>query len=318
MIKSHSEIYCLCVTSVCFKIMLYLGSVNLETYQILINEPMSKHTSFRVGGICDKMLLPTSIDEIISAIQNCRKNNEKFFVMGNGSNLLVSDEGFRGTIIKISKQFSTVELRSQTEVYANAGILLSTLANFLLKHNLTGAEFVSGIPGTLGGALFMNAGAYGSELKDIVTSVTALTDKNEIKVIPNEQCEFAYRSSKMQRDKTIILGASLTLSLSEYNLIKEQMQHLNKMRAEKQPLNYGSAGSTFKRPEGRFAGKLIQDAGLSGYTIGEAAVSEKHCGFIINKGNASANDILALIHYVQKTVLEKFNIELHPEVQILD
>ena len=291
--------------------------------QILLDEPMKNHTTFRVGGKCCIMLLPNSIDQIRQAIYKCKEKCIKYCVIGNGSNLIVPDKGYNGVVIKVGKSFNGYKIIpddttvGDVSIYAESGILLPTLANVCLKHNLSRLEFVAGIPGTLGGGIYMNAGAYGGELSQVVSQVYVLNDQNDVTIFSNEECNFGYRKSRMQQEKNIILAAVLKLKPSEHDEINQKMRELSKMRTEKQPLNFPSAGSTFKRPEGNFAGKLIEDAGLSGYAIGAAAVSEKHCGFIINKGGATASDVLNLVEHVQNIVLKKFGVMLELEPEIL-
>lgn len=292
--------------------------------QILLNEPMKNHTTFRIGGKCDIMLLPNSIEQIQQAIDICKAGEIKHYVIGNGSNLIVKDEGYRGVIIKVSKKFSSCEIlsdenSSQSEVIsAEAGILLPKLANICLKHNMSGVEFLAGIPGTLGGGIYMNAGAYGGELSQVISKVYVLNEHNDIVTFSNKECDFGYRRSRMQQEKNIILGAVLKLELGEYDEIDRKMSELNKARVEKQPINFPSAGSTFKRPKDNFAGKLIEEARLSGYAIGAAVVSEKHCGFIVNKGGATASDVLKLVEHVQNVVQREFGVMLQLEPKILD
>jgi UDP-N-acetylmuramate dehydrogenase len=278
---------------------------------------MSKHTSFKIGGNADVLISPRNKEEVLSAVKICSENKLPFYIIGNGSNLLVSDKGFCGVIIKISKEFSDVSLINDTTIYCDAGILLSSLSAYALKNSLSGLEFASGIPGTLGGAVYMNAGAYDGEMKDVVVSADVLdADFNAIK-LTNEELNFGYRTSTIEKENFIVLGAEIKLKHGNIDEIKAKTDDLNAQRRAKQPLDIPSAGSTFKRPKGTFAGKLIMDCGLRGYSIGGASVSEKHCGFIVNNGNATANDVLMLIEYVQNIVFEKFNILLKPEIRII-
>ncbi|MDO4189602.1 MAG: UDP-N-acetylmuramate dehydrogenase [Lachnospiraceae bacterium] len=289
----------------------------VESERVLVNEPMSKHTTFRVGGPCDVYVSIKNEKEAESIIRLLSAYNEPFFVIGNGSNLLVKDEGYRGVIIEIGKNYSDINIQGDI-VEAKAGALLVKVANECLKASLTGFEFASGIPGTIGGGVFMNAGAYGGELKDVIEKVKVLNYKTgEILEKSCDEMMFSYRHSIAKEEPFIILSAVLKLSHGNIDDIKSRMDELKEQRTSKQPLEYPSAGSTFKRPEGYFAGKLIQDAGLKGYTVGGAQVSEKHSGFVINIGDATAADILTLIDDVRDKVKDQFDVELEPEVCIL-
>ena len=281
----------------------------------IFDEEMKKHTSFRIGGKADCFISVSNVDELKNTISYCKENNIPFMVMGNGSNLLVSDNGIRGVVIQLSKGFSDCTIDGNT-VVASAGILLSKLASELLNASLTGFEALSGIPGTLGGAIFMNAGAYGTEIKDVVTSIDYINKDGEVKTMSVEDAQLGYRRSIFQQNGGIIIGATLVLQKGEYNQIKQEMSEYKKRRNEKQPIEMPSAGSTFKRPQGYFAGKLIQDCDLMGFSIGGAQVSEKHAGFVVNTGGATAKDVMALIEHIQKTVFEKFGVMLEPEVKI--
>lgn len=283
--------------------------------RIRINEPMSAHTTFKTGGPADVMLLPSSAQEIKGIIDVCRENDIPYFVAGNGSNLIVSDKGIRGVVIKIGRDFSSVSVDGCV-ITAQAGALLSAVSNTALKEELTGMEFAAGIPGTTGGGVCMNAGAYGGELKDIIKSVTVLKD-GEIVSLTNEQAGFEYRSSRIMCEKMLVLDAVFELKKGNAAEIKAAMDDFAQRRRSKQPLDKPSAGSTFKRPEGHFAGKLIEDSGLRGFAIGGAQVSEKHCGFVINRGGATSNDILSLIKAVQERVYADSGIMLEPEVRIV-
>lgn len=284
------------------------------TDNVLFDEDMKKHTSFRIGGSADAFVSPVSALEIEKIICCCRDTDTPYMIMGNGSNILVGDNGIRGVVIHIGSGMSKCRIEG-CEVYADAGILMSALSKKLLEENLTGFEFASGIPGTLGGGIFMNAGAYGGELGDIIESVTFICPDGMIKTEEAEKLDFSYRHSMFQQGGYIILSCKLKLSKGNYDDIKSLMADYNSRRAEKQPLSLPSAGSTFKRPEGYFAGKLIQDAGLMGYSVGGAQVSEKHAGFVVNKGSATAKDVLDLIEHVQNTVENKFGVHLEPEVR---
>ena len=284
--------------------------------QLLLNEPMSKHTTFRIGGPADVFISVSDESELTAVIKEAKTQNVPFMIMGNGSNMLVGDKGIRGLVIQIAGAMSEYEI-SGTTIKAQAGILMSKLAAAALKAGLTGFETLSGIPGTLGGGIFMNAGAYGGELKDIIKSVTYIDDEGHINTIDNSECEFGYRKSVFSGGGKYILSAVLELKKGDEAEIRRLMADYNKRRSDKQPLNLPSAGSTFKRPEGYFAGKLIQDAGLMGCSIGGAQVSEKHAGFVVNKGGATAKDVLDLIVYVQKTVYEKYGVNLETEVRLI-
>ena len=281
------------------------------------DEPLKNHTTFQIGGKCIALIEPKKVEDIIEAIKICRENNLKFFVIGNGSNLLVPDDGYNGVIIKIKSEFSNIQVEWECLI-AHSGAKLSEVYTVAYENSLTGFEFASGIPGTIGGAIFMNAGAYGGEMKDIVESVEVLDlDNYEVKELKNEELDFSYRKSIIQRKNYIVLTIKLKLKKGNKEEIKAVYEDLRERRNSKQPLNFGSAGSTFKRPEGHFASKLIEDAGLKGYHINDAWVSEKHSGFVVNKGNASYKEVMELIEYVQKVVFEKFEVKLETEVRIL-
>lgn len=284
---------------------------------VLVGEPMAKHTTFRVGGPADYFLSPDAIEGVMQAYKICKKENLPYYVLGNGSNLLVSDEGYRGAIIQIYKNLNKVTLEGEHMIRAQAGALLSTVAKCALNHDLTGMECLSGIPGTLGGAVTMNAGAYGGEIKDILVEVTVLDETGEIRTIPAKNLELGYRTSVIAKKGYVVLEAVLSLEKGDEKKIRERMEELKTQRVSKQPLEFPSAGSTFKRPEGYFAGKLIQDAGLAGYTVGGAQVSPKHCGFVVNIGQATAADVYQLICDVQKIIQEKNQVQLEPEVKML-
>lgn len=284
--------------------------------KVLEQEPMARHTTFRIGGPADYFVELGSIEQIRAAIQVCREENLPWFVLGRGSNLLVSDKGYRGVILSIYKDFQKTEIQGET-VTVQAGVLLTTLSGKVLDASLTGLEFASGIPGTIGGAVVMNAGAYGGEMKDIVRKVTVLDQDGEVRTLTCGEMQFGYRTSLAKKKGYIVLGAELTLKQGEKEKIREEMQALKAKRIEKQPLEFPSAGSTFKRPEGYFAGKLIMDAGLRGAAVGGAQVSEKHCGFVVNTGNATAADVRELMRRVQGKVEEQFGVHLEPEVRFL-
>lgn len=279
-------------------------------------EPMSLHTTFRIGGPADLFVMPGSIQAVADSIRICKETQTPYAVIGNGSNLLVSDAGYRGVIIQIGRNLNQITGNGE-EIRAQAGAMLSVIAKTALSESLTGFEFASGIPGTLGGAVVMNAGAYGGEMKDVLTEVTVLTREGEIRTIPAEKLELGYRTSLAAKNGWIILEAVLRFQKGDAEAIRSRMEELKVQRVTKQPLDLPSAGSTFKRPEGYFAGKLIMDAGLRGFTVGGAQISEKHCGFVINKGGATAEDVRNLICAVQKKVQEDAGVKLEPEVKFL-
>ena len=288
-----------------------------EAGNIRTREDMGGHTTFRIGGCADVFVTPQSITEAADIVRLLLARGVKYTVIGNGSNLLVSDKGYRGCIVCMGSAVGDITVSGQV-ITAGAGALLSKVANAAYESGLTGLEFASGIPGTLGGAVVMNAGAYGGEMKDVITSVTMLDAGNGQTVIfTGEDMKFGYRTSIVKNHPLIVLEAQITLETGSKEEIREKMDDFARRRKEKQPLEFPSAGSTFKRPEGYFAGKLIEDAGLKGFSVGGAAVSEKHCGFVVNKGGATASDIIELIKKVRLTVNEKFGVLLEPEVVIL-
>lgn len=287
-----------------------------ESIDIAYMEPLKNYTSFKIGGPADVLVRPKNIEQLQCIIHYVIDKKLPYFLLGNGSNLLVNDQGFRGVIIQLYKQMADVTVEGNT-VTAGCGVLLSTLAKHIAGAELEGFEFASGIPGTLGGAIYMNAGAYGGEMKAFVTQVKAMDQQGNIKEYTNEECGFGYRKSIFQTNGECILEATFHFEKGNAEEIAAKLKDFTARRKEKQPLEKPSAGSTFKRPEGYFAGKLIMDAGLRGYSIGGAQVSEKHCGFVINKGNATAQDVIDLIHYVRKKVYELFEVEMMPEVKIL-
>ncbi|RGX13711.1 UDP-N-acetylmuramate dehydrogenase [Paraclostridium sordellii] len=288
----------------------------LDKEGIYLNEPMKNHISFKVGGPADFLLKPKTEDEIRKLIEFLKNENIPYIVIGNGSNLLVKDGGIRGVVIKIADNFNKFEIED-TKVIAQSGALLSFMGKAILNKSLTGFEFASGIPGTLGGAIAMNAGAYGGEMKDIVKSVRLMDSKGNIIELSNKEMEFEYRRSLISKSGYIVLSAIMELKEGNFDEIKGYMKELTKSRVTKQPLNLPSAGSTFKRPEGHFAAKLIEDSGLKGLTLGGARVSEKHSGFVVNIGDAKAKDIIELINVVKSTVYSKFGVMLEEEVKIL-
>jgi UDP-N-acetylmuramate dehydrogenase len=289
---------------------------NVQADDILLDEPMKKHTSFKIGGPADFFITPRNKQSLCHTIRVLNENNINTYIMGNGSNLLVSDKGFRGAVIQLYKNYDQVAVNGEY-IVAQAGVLLSKLANLVYQNALTGFEFASGIPGTLGGAIFMNAGAYGGEMKDVIESAEVITKNGELLNLSKEELALSYRHSSLQENAYIAMSGKLKLEKGNMTEIKKTMDSLNERRREKQPLNYPSAGSTFKRPTGYYAGKLIMDAGLKGFAINDAQVSEKHCGFVINKGNASCEDVLRLIAHIRAVVKQKFDVELEPEVKLI-
>lgn len=287
----------------------------LKEEQVKKDEPMKSHTTFRVGGPADYFVTPQTAEEVAKVIEACTQEKVPYYIVGNGSNLLVSDKGYEGVIIQIYKQMNQVKVEG-AQIHAQAGALLSMIAKRALDAELTGFEFAAGIPGTLGGACVMNAGAYGGEMKDVLKSVTVLTDKGEVKTLAKEELELGYRTSVIAKKGYIVLEAVLELQKGEKEKIQAVMDDLKERRVTKQPLEYPSAGSTFKRPEGSYASLLIDQCGLKGLSVGDAQVSLKHSGFIINKGNASCRDVLELAEKVSKIVKNKtgYNLELEPVV----
>ncbi|AEB75113.1 UDP-N-acetylmuramate dehydrogenase [Clostridium botulinum] len=287
----------------------------LDKEEIKNNVLMKSYTSFRVGGPADVFVTPNSYEKIRDVIKICKQYNVPYFILGNGSNLLVRDGGIRGVVINFTKLNKI--LVEETKVIAESGAVLSMVANAALKNDLTGLEFAHGIPGSVGGAVAMNAGAYNGEICQVIESATIIDSDGEIREICKEEMDLSYRNSLILKNGYIVLKATFKLQRGEHDSIKARMDDLMRRRKEKQPLEYPSAGSTFKRPEGYFAAKLIEDSELKGAHVGDAEVSVKHSGFIINKGNASAKDILDLIELVKKTVNDKFQVALNTEVRIV-
>ena len=288
----------------------------LGNNRVLFDEPMSQHTTFRIGGPADVFVMPENYEQIREVLRLCKEEKLPFFVLGNGSNLLVSDSGYRGVIIQMDRNMEEICLDGE-EIHACAGALLSSVAVAARNASLTGFEFAGGIPGTIGGAAVMNAGAYGGELKDVLKEVTVMTREGEILTIPADKLEMGYRTSIIKTAGYLVLEAVISLKKGDEEKIRAVMKDLSERRTEKQPLDYPSAGSTFKRPEGYFAGKLIMDSGLRGYRAGGAQVSEKHCGFVINAGGATAEDVRSLMDHVIRVVREKYGVTLEPEVKFL-
>ena len=288
---------------------------------VLEDEPMSGHISFRVGGPADALVEAADEETVGNVLALCREKGIPCYVLGNGTNVLVKDEGYRGVILKIGREMGHISVTEEEDgsflIRAGAGALLSAIASRALEQSLTGMEFAAGIPGSLGGAVVMNAGAYGGEMKDILRSVRLLTPEGEIITRTPEELRMGYRYSIVPKMGYTVLSAEIRLQKGDPAEIKAKMDDLAKQRRDKQPLEYPSAGSTFKRPAGHFAGKLIQDAGLRGYTVGGAQVSEKHCGFVVNRGGASASDILQVMADVQRLVEKTSGVLLEPEVRVL-
>lgn len=287
--------------------------LHLQVYQ---NEPMSRHTSFQTGGNADLFIRASDKQPLQKCLELLKDQHIPVLTIGKGSNLLVGDRGIRGAVIQIAESMNRIEIK-ENMLTAQAGALLSSISNEAMEYGLAGFEFAAGIPGTFGGGIFMNAGAYGGEIKDRLVSVELLTETGEFQQLSADELELGYRTSNIGKRKAIVLEGVLALEVGDKNLIKEKMSDFNAQRRDKQPLEFPSAGSTFKRPEGHFAGKLIADAGLQGYQFGGAQVSEKHAGFVVNKGGATTKDIMHVINHCQKIVLEKFGVSLQTEVQIV-
>ena len=290
---------------------------NIEK-KILIDEPMKNHVSFKIGGVADFFVKAETIEDIKNAIEFAKNKNIEFFILGNGSNLLVTDKGIRGLVIKIDLKDIKIEKKEDfAEVTVGSGYKLMALGIKLMNENISGFEELSGIPGTIGGAVYMNAGAYGKEMKDIVISTKCMDYNGNIIELPNKEQKFGYRSSIFQEKKYIILETKLKLDCGEKKNIQDKIEQYKMQRQEKQPLEYPSAGSTFKRQEGIITAKLIDECGLKGYKIGGAKVSEKHAGFIVNAGNATAKDVIDLIKYVKDKVYEKYGVKIEEEIRII-
>ena len=285
--------------------------------RILEQEPLSAHTTFRIGGPASFYMIPENAEEIREGIHFAKEREFPFITIGRGSNMLFPDEGYHGVVIEIGSGMNEIEYSGAGKIRAQAGALLSAIASEAARHSLTGFEFAGGIPGTLGGAVVMNAGAYGGEIKDCIVSARVMDSAGNESILSREQLELGYRTSVIQSRGDLVLEAEFQFEPGDPREIRERMKDLNAKRRDKQPLEFASAGSTFKRPEGHFAGKLIEDAGLRGYRIGDAQVSEKHCGFVVNRGHATAKEVLAVICDVQKKVLESSGVKLEPEVKII-
>ena len=284
--------------------------------QVHTQEPMKRHTTFRVGGNAGYFVAPLTPKALWQTIETCREAEEPYYILGNGSNVLVSDQGYPGVIIQLFKNQDKITFEGQ-RLTAQAGALLIRTAHEAARLSLSGLEFASGIPGTVGGALAMNAGAYGGEIRDVVEKARVLTPEGEIRWLSREELDLTYRSSVISRKSYIALEAVFLLKEGESIQIEARMEELKRTRTEKQPLEYASAGSTFKRPEGYFAGKLIMEAGLRGYRVGGAQVSEKHCGFVINRGDATARDVMDVITHVREEVKRQAGVDLELEVKLL-
>ncbi len=289
----------------------------LRSGRLLTDELMSRHTTFRVGGPADYYVEVERESELAEVLELCRQQSISYYVVGNGSNLLVGDRGYRGVIVALGRHFSEVEKIEDNKIRAGAGALLSVVAKAALREALTGMEFASGIPGTVGGAVVMNAGAYGSELADVLSQVRIFDPEKGVQKIPATELELGYRTSNIPTRGLVVLGAEFCLKPGKATAIGDRMEELAAKRKAKQPLEYPSAGSTFKRPEGYFAGKLIEEAGLAGFSVGGAQVSEKHCGFVVNRGAATAADVRLLCREVQQRVQAQSGVELELEIKLL-
>ncbi|NLU49398.1 MAG: UDP-N-acetylmuramate dehydrogenase [Syntrophomonadaceae bacterium] len=290
------------------------GIVPVENLRF--NEPMARHTTFQIGGPADVMVFPTGVEQVRAVVAWCQARNIPFLIMGRGSNLLVRDKGIRGVVLKLGEEFRKVNILGE-QVEAQAGVLLAELSDMTAAAGLSGLEFAEGIPGSLGGAIYMNAGAYGGEMRDVVEQVEAMSEDGYVRVFSGRELGFGYRNSVFQRNGCIILSARLTLKKGDQGEIRARMRELARRRREKQPLELPSAGSAFKRPEGYYVGPLVEKLGLKGYRIGGAEISRKHAGFIVNTGGATASHVLALISLVQDRAREQFGVNLEPEMRIV-
>lgn len=280
------------------------------------DELMARHCTFRCGGKAEIYVIPGNIDQLVNVVMLCRQENYSYMVIGNGSNILVRDEGYKGAIIEVNSRIASIDIIGE-EIIADAGTKLSAIAIAAMENDLAGFEFAHGIPGNVGGAVVMNAGAYGGEMKDVIKWVKVLDKDGNVRTLEKDELDLGYRTSIIAKEEMIVLQMCIKLNLGNMGEIGMVMDMLLQQRRAKQPLEYPSAGSTFKRPEGYFAGKLIEDSGLRGYKVGGAMISEKHCGFAINYDNATATDVIQLIEDVQKKVKEKFGVTLEPEVKII-
>ena len=284
--------------------------------EILYDEPMKNHTTFKIGGSCDVMIFPQNEEQIINALKLIKQNGFAYRIIGNGSNLLVSDDGLREVVIKLHDNFNDMKITGDT-LKTQSGALLSAVSKLAINNSYAGFEAVSGIPGDIGGAITMNAGAYGTEMKDIVHRVKVIDTDLNVKYFNCEEMDFSYRHSRVQDEKLIVLEVEFLLKKGDQEEIFRNYHEYTERRTSKQPLELPSCGSVFKRPEGHFAGQLIDEAGLRGYRYNDAMVSEKHCGFIVNVGEAKCSDVVAVIEHVQKVVMDKFDVKLEPEVRII-
>jgi len=287
----------------------------VDSKDIQIDEPMKNHTSFKVGGPVDILVNPENYKQVVDIINLCKEDNVPYYIIGNGTNLLIKDGGIRGVVIKLCK-LNEITLE-QDRLIAKSGALLKDVSDIALKQGLTGFEFACGIPGSIGGAVAMNAGAYNGEISNVIENAKVIDNDGKIRVLNKDELELGYRMSSILKHGYTVIEVTFKLQKGEQEKIKGRIEDLSKRRSDRQPLEYPSAGSTFKRPEGYFAAKLIEDSGLKGVKVGGAEVSQKHSGFIINKGDATAKDILDLIKLVQNTVKDKFNVDLFTEVRII-
>lgn len=288
-----------------------------KNISFLLNEPMKKHTTFKIGGNADIFIEPNSEEQIVQAILACKQCSINYIILGKGSNVLVNDNGIRGAVICISAKYSDIVKIDDTSFYATAGTPLLKICKYALENSLSGLEFAYGIPGTLGGAVYMNAGAYGGEFKDVVISCKCLDKDGNIIILNTDELDFSYRHSIFTDSEYCILGATIKLNIGNSQSIKEKMNTNLKARSDKQPLDYPSAGSTFKRPQGSYASLLIDNCKLKGFRVGDAQISEKHAGFVINIGNASCDDVLKLMNEVKNRVLNQTGFVLEPEIKII-
>lgn len=294
-----------------------LFDINENLGDFFYDEPMKNHTSFCVGGPAKLLIKPNDEEALIEILKSIRKNNYKYYILGNCTNIIVKDKGFDGIIIKLKNKLNDVKKVSDKEIFAGTGASLKKISEFAMENSLTGLEFAHGIPGSLGGAVVMNAGAYDGEIKGVVKSVRLLDENLEVIEVHGDEMNFAYRHSLVQERDLIVLGATFSLEDGNKDEIREKYEEFDQRRADKQPLDMPSAGSTFKRPTGYFAGKLIDDSCLRGFTHKGAGISQKHCGFVVNKNKATAQDILETIEIVQKVVHDKFDVTLEREVKII-
>lgn len=292
-------------------------NINENLGEFFYDEPMRNHTSFCLGGPAKLLIKPKDEETLIEILREIKKNNYNFYILGNCTNIIVKDKGFDGIIIKLKNKLKDLKKVSDTEIYAGAGVSLKKVSEFAMENSLTGLEFAHGIPGSLGGGVVMNAGAYDGEMKNVIKSVRLLDENFKVIEVSCQDMNFSYRHSLVQERDLVVLGATFSLSPGNKDDIREKYEEFDKRRAEKQPLDLPSAGSTFKRPTGYFAGKLIDDSGLRGFTHNGAGISEKHCGFVVNKNNATAKDVLETIEIVQKVVHDKFGVNLEREVKII-